>query len=110
MAILRQLFLDNKNDHLGKSHTLQLLDSFKVSGPNGTHDVIITDILVPIEVLQGLHLLDAKVASYHAMLGLAYLHEQGIIHGGKVSIQLLPAKIDTKQIFTLRTLLFWFRT
>ena|ERR1700721_88401 len=69
-------------DHPGHSHVLQLLDHFKVDGPNGTHDVLVTDIVVLLRTLRDLRLLDSKRACFQVALGLAYLQRQGIIHGG----------------------------
>jgi serine/threonine-protein kinase SRPK3 len=72
-------------DHPGHSHVLQLLDHFKLHGPNGTHDVIVTDVLVSLRTLRALKSLDSKRASFQAVLGLTYLQQQGIIHGGAPS-------------------------
>jgi serine/threonine-protein kinase SRPK3 len=66
----------------GRDHVLELLDSFQINGPNGTHDVLVTDILVSLSDLRDLEALDSRRAAYHKLLGLAYLHRQNIVHGG----------------------------
>jgi serine/threonine-protein kinase SRPK3 len=77
-----QMLSRNSSDHPGRNHILQLLDHFQISGPNGTHDVVVTDILVSLRTLRDLKSLDSKRASLQVVLGLAYLQQQGIIHGG----------------------------
>jgi len=68
--------------HRGRKHVLQLLDNFQIHGPNGTHEALVTDILVPIQYLRDLRIFDAKRTSYECILALAYLNQCGIIHGG----------------------------
>lgn len=68
--------------HHGRKHVLQLLDNFQIHGPNGTHEALVTDILVPIHYLRDLRIFDAKRTSYESILALAYLNQCGIIHGG----------------------------
>jgi len=68
--------------HHGRKHVLQLLDNFQIDGPNGTHEALVTDILVPIQYLRDLRIFDPKRTSYESILALAYLNQCGIIHGG----------------------------
>lgn len=68
--------------HHGRKHVLQLLDNFQIRGPNGTHEALSTDILVPIQYLRDLRIFDAKLTSYESLLALAYINQCGIIHGG----------------------------
>ncbi|KAF8062319.1 kinase-like domain-containing protein [Lyophyllum atratum] len=80
-GILETLSLVTDASDPGQKHVLQLLDRFQIHGPNGTHEVLITDILVSCRTLRDLEALDAKRASYHALLGLDYLTRHGVIHG-----------------------------
>jgi len=66
----------------GHKHILQLLDNFQIHGPNGTHEALVTDILVPMQYLHDLRIFDAKQTSYESILALAYLNQCRIIHGG----------------------------
>ena len=50
--------------HHGRKHVLQLLDNFQIDGPNGTHEALVTDILVPIQYLRDLRIFDPKRTSY----------------------------------------------
>lgn len=72
-----------------------LLDSFTFSGPNGFHRCLVTDAA-------RISIHEAKDAAYHRLLqlsaareiasqlilGLQFIHSQGIVHGGKSGIEL----------------------
>ncbi|KAG5634409.1 hypothetical protein H0H81_002082, partial [Sphagnurus paluster] len=85
--ILKYLFPadSDASEHPGKQHVLRLLDHFEIKGPNGTHQVLVTDVLVPLESLQDMSLKDTsfdwKRACYESLLGLSYLAHKGIVHG-----------------------------
>ena len=71
------------DSHSGRPHVLSLLGYFQIRGPNGFHDVLVTELLFPlIAVIGNLELLDRKKAAYDVVSGLAYLHSLGIVHGG----------------------------
>ncbi|KAL9107883.1 MAG: hypothetical protein Q9227_007301 [Pyrenula ochraceoflavens] len=74
----------------GSDHVLHLLDDFQIQGPNGIHDCLVYEVLGPNlatiiwRQYQEQHRLPARIAkrvAKEALLGLAYLHEQGIGHG-----------------------------
>lgn len=80
-----------KNDHPGSEYVLGLLDHFDVSGPNGVHDVLVFEIVGPgpdclregngkgeTFVWQRSRLICKQIT-----LGIAFLHERGIVHGGR---------------------------
>jgi hypothetical protein len=99
VAILRHLKKQQLNYGGPKCQefVIELLDDFKVEGPNGTHQCIVTEVLglslaevidedlediygelwFPIEI--------SKVFAKQSMQGVAYLHSCGVIHGGKSS-------------------------
>ena len=74
----------------GSRHLMAMLDHFQLDGPNGTHDCLVLKLLGP----SVLDLLDArfrderipgklaKTIAKQALLGLDYLHQQEIGHGG----------------------------
>ena len=80
--------------HPGCRHLVQMLDHFKLDGPNGTHSCIVLELLGPSVP----DLLDArfrgerfpgklaKNIATHALLGLDYLHQHKIGHGGELTI------------------------
>jgi serine/threonine-protein kinase SRPK3 len=76
--------------HPGSEHVLGHLDNFRVSGPNGTHHVLVFDVLGPSpdELRNGneegeeLVWKRSRIISKEVALGIAYLHELGVIHGG----------------------------
>ena len=68
--------------HHGRKHILQLRDNFQIHGPNGIHEALVTDVLVPIDCIRYLRHFSAKRTSYESILALAYLNQCGIIHGG----------------------------
>ncbi|EJT97973.1 kinase-like protein [Dacryopinax primogenitus] len=86
-AFLRKASTANPS-HPGSQHVLTLLDEFRFKGPNGTHIVLVTDVLgedlvtvrgrydggrLPVGVV--------KQVSKQVLLGLQYLHKEcGITH------------------------------
>ncbi|TDL18347.1 kinase-like protein [Rickenella mellea] len=81
--------MSRSTKHPGFDHVLGLLDHFKISGPNGNHDVLVLDVLGPSpnelrdrhddgEVFVWKH---AKVISKEVSLGLDFLHKIGVMHG-----------------------------
>ena len=83
-AILKRL-ATRPRDHPGANHIVQLHDFFHIQGPNGTHQVLVMDILSPAHSLRASSPLRTQSRSVcHQLLsGLAYLHQEGIVHGGK---------------------------
>ncbi|KDQ55463.1 hypothetical protein JAAARDRAFT_208733 [Jaapia argillacea MUCL 33604] len=57
-------YMDAQPPHPARKHALELLDHFQIVGPNGTHDVLITEVLLPLTTLEGLHLLTPKRAAH----------------------------------------------
>ena len=80
--IYRHLF-STTSDHPGQKHILRLLDSFEVNGPNGTHTCLVLEVTgrkVASESRasgKGAHNI-----SKQTLLGLDYLHQNGVTHGG----------------------------
>lgn len=79
-------------NHPGREHISGLLDHFRVSGPNGTHDVLVFDVVGPgpDELRTGYEVGEefvwkwSRIISKEVALGIAYLHELGVTHGGMV--------------------------
>ena len=78
------------SDLPGKFVVQHLLDSFTVSGPNGTHRCFVTDAArlnlnevreYPYHRL--FHLSVARAIATQLVLGVHFIHSQGIVHGGK---------------------------
>lgn len=78
------------SNHPGAQHVTTMLDHFQIAGPNGTHKCVVLELLGP-NLPSLLHecLGDerfpgnlAKQIAKQALLGLDYLHEQGMGHGG----------------------------
>lgn len=70
------------------SHVLTLLDHFILHGPNGTHSVLVTDVVVPI-----LPLLFSKrtprwrkCIAHGLAQAVAQLHSKRIVHGGAYAV------------------------
>ena len=82
--ILRPLS-NSKSNHKGYQNVIRLFDDFTIEGPNGIHDCLVTEVVI------GMRDLFHNSLSYEPymksllqqfMAGLAYLHEQGVTHGG----------------------------
>jgi serine/threonine-protein kinase SRPK3 len=70
------------------SHFLNLLDHFTLRGPNGTHFVLVTEIVVSISSLLSPKRppLWHKTTAHGLAQAVANLHSAGIIHGGVSSV------------------------
>lgn len=75
--------------HPGKKHIIQLLDRFEYEGPNGTHQCLVLEPLGPNVLSKAesctshrLPGLIAWEASRQTIQALAYVHANGIAHGG----------------------------
>lgn len=73
----------------GKAIPQKLLDSFTFSGPNGTHQCLVTDAArISIHEAKDaayhrlLHLPAARAIASQLILGLQFIHSRGIVHGG----------------------------
>lgn len=44
-------FINENDTGIGSQHILNLLDSFRIEGPNGSHDVLVTEVLVLLRAL-----------------------------------------------------------
>lgn len=92
---LRQL----DRSHPGAKYIVTLLDSFSITGPNGTHQCIVLPVLGPCvspslwlklrkdpgPVLRGM--------AYQAVLAMNFLHQNGLCHGGKSRHITLPTSL-----------------
>ncbi|KDR79799.1 hypothetical protein GALMADRAFT_153564 [Galerina marginata CBS 339.88] len=67
--------------HPGQKHILQLLDHFQITGPNGIHDVLVTDVVLPRLAVQDCGVYDPKRTAYQSLLALDFLSQQGVVHG-----------------------------
>jgi serine/threonine protein kinase len=79
--------------HPGSKHVVALLDSFRHQGPNGTHLCLVFEPMGPSANSMAEHLSKeprsgrkypkamAKEILRHTLLGLDFLHQNGIVHG-----------------------------
>ncbi|KAF8521833.1 kinase-like domain-containing protein [Gautieria morchelliformis] len=92
VAILRRLKQRQLNDggSTGQEFLVEYLDDFKLEGPNGTHQCIVTEVLGPsIDAHEIDEIYDeekypieiAKNLVAQVMRGVAYLHSCGVVHG-----------------------------
>ncbi|KAF8868150.1 kinase-like domain-containing protein [Mucidula mucida] len=81
---LVHLSSDDSPAHPGREHVVQLLDHFQIHGPNGTHDVVVTEVLCPLLSMKGLPIFERMKRAFcqQTILGVAYLHSRGVAHGG----------------------------
>ena len=70
--------------HSGGGFVLSLLDHFTISGPNGTHHVLVTEITGPrISALQRTGASTRELCR-QLLQAVDYLHQQEITHGVKL--------------------------
>lgn len=78
------------SDQPGYQHLMTMQDSFQISGPNGTHECLVLELLGPsvadlLDAHSGIERLPgtlAKTFAKQALLGLCVLHELKIAHAG----------------------------
>ena len=92
LMVLRHLKNTERGDHPGYKHVLRMLDEFYVNGPNGRHMCIVSDVLGPnasdVADAYTNHRPSGQVArsiSRQLLLAVDYLHQAGVVHGGKIS-------------------------
>jgi len=73
--------------HPGKNHVLQLLDHFEHKGPNGLHLCLVFPAMMSDGDAMTVrwrprHLGYVREVARQILLGLSYIHDQGLIHGG----------------------------
>lgn len=73
--------------HPGKNHVLQLLDHFEHKGPNGLHLCLVFPAMMSDGDAMTVrrrprHLGYIREVSRQILLGLSYIHDHGLIHGG----------------------------
>lgn len=74
----------------GYQYLMTMTDFFEISGPNGRHECLVLELLGPsVADYLDAHSYDerlpgelAKRVVKQTLLGLAFLHERGIAHGG----------------------------
>lgn len=79
----------------GCQYLMTMKDFFEISGPNGRHECLVLELLGPsVADYLDAHSLDerlpgelAKRVVKQTLLGLAFLHERGIAHGGMFMLQ-----------------------
>jgi serine/threonine-protein kinase SRPK3 len=81
----------------GKDYVIRLLNYFEHKGPNGVHRCIVTEVLGPnlnadLEDLYPTEILPPEVArrfAHQVGLGLKFLQNRGVVHGGKSNFEVL---------------------
>lgn len=76
--------------HPGSKHVVQLIDDFQHTGPNGTHSCLVFEVLGPnVPTVISARFIDgrlpgtiAKEVCKQVLLGLNFLHQHQIGHGG----------------------------
>ena len=80
-----------KSEHPGKRYISSLLDTFSFEDPSGCHRCMVTEVygssLDYTKALASTAQFEADVAraiAARTLLGLAYIHSKGMIHGGEI--------------------------
>ncbi|KAJ7263891.1 kinase-like domain-containing protein [Mycena rebaudengoi] len=88
-----------------KNHVIQLLDSFEHTSANGVHQVLVTELVVPLlSPYSTFRPQVTKDVLRQTIEGLAYIHSHGIAHG-----DLHPANfgIEVPEVQRFEELVFW---
>lgn len=86
LRVLNHL-LRTKALHPGRDHVVQLLDHFQHQGPNGLHSCLVFSVMLSdgdaMTIQEKPHYSGyVRMVSRQILLGLDYLHNQGLMHGG----------------------------
>ncbi|KAH8718809.1 SRSF protein kinase 2 [Beauveria bassiana] len=76
---------------VGVEQVLRLFDDFIIKGPNGFHECLITEVVAPL-TCSAVGERCSIDALRQIMEGFAFLHEQGISHGGTLPLNSLNLK------------------
>ena len=68
----------------GCQRVLKLFDTLIIEGPNGFHECLVTEVVSPLND-PGVRQYCSFEAVRQIVEGFAFLHEEGIVHGGKLS-------------------------
>ena len=85
IKIYRHLASQSGPPHPGSKYILTPLDEFRVRGVNGEHDVLVLPVLGPhLEDMldENPHLIPRKSLMRQIVLGVSFLHDCGVVHGG----------------------------
>jgi serine/threonine protein kinase len=81
--------------HPGKGNLPQIFDSFSFEGPNGVHQCLVLELLgasmSSVSENYATNRLPGRVAwnvAKQVAQAISYMHEMGIVHGGKLSLAL----------------------
>lgn len=99
VAVLRHLGPKElqRRDSTGQECLVEFLDDFRVEGPNGNHQCIVTEVVGPsiaedVEEIYNdgeLYPIDiAKKLITQVTRGVAYLPSYGVVHGGRIAFSL----------------------
>ncbi|KAJ7618411.1 kinase-like domain-containing protein [Roridomyces roridus] len=90
-------YLTDLTTEADSKHILPLLDTFRIQGPNGMHNVIVSDAVVLIPDLcksKTLEDLNETEIVRQIFQGVSFLHENGVVHRdlhcGNIGIEIPP--------------------
>lgn len=66
----------------GYDTIIQVYDVFTIRGPNGFHECLVTEVVVPLNELGIRQRCSPQKAIEQLMGGFAFLHQEGLAHGG----------------------------
>ncbi|KAF8965093.1 kinase-like domain-containing protein [Flammula alnicola] len=64
-----------------QNHVIQLLDSFSLQGPNGTHVVLVHNVLGSLRDTKPPTLAQLRQLCRQIVQGVSFLHSRGVVHG-----------------------------
>ena len=107
--------------HPGKQYVVHLIDSFIVNGPNGQHDVFVTEVVGPSFAVLEEECYDLSThinrtfppllvtrAARQLLVALDYLRSRSVVHGSE-SITCLPARLPVAKTDTNVDIRYTFR-
>ena len=87
-------------------HVISLLDTFSFRGPNGTHVVLVQNVVGSFDGLKDLVRKQAREVCKQIIHGVAFLHSHGVTHGGKSATVPSDSHSMSSQIYMHDTLGF----
>jgi Protein kinase domain len=101
--MILQYLKERPSTHPGRRYIAFVREYFRIKGPNGSHICLVLDILGPsvLQIQEKVKQLRGRAAqkvAWQTTQGLAYLHSEGVCHGGRLKIILRGRELNPDTI------------
>lgn len=86
VKVLRHIHQSGKGKP-GYSYIIDLYDAFIVRGPNGFHECLVTEVVLPLGTMFLRQKLESRLLIEQLLKGFEFLHSEGVVHGGEAQMR-----------------------